>query len=204
MQNLVVYFVYTTCVIKRWYSIGQLYSKYAKRPDIHRQIVCFLALDYFGTQPKSTPNHTPPTQTSLRQLRSQAKINQFHFSLHIPQYIIRFDIPMDYLVLVEVTQRQEHLVENIFDGGFGQRTLLGLGEGCYWGVHFFEDDEGAGFEVEGFDTVDYLGGFVLIHDADFGFEVVFLLFGESLFFVFDHLHGQDFSIFDPRHFVNSG
>lgn len=112
-----------------WVSIGEFHGKNSIAPYVDLGIVASLSSYQLGRHPADRTHLGRPNVPLLRQLGRIAKIGQFHLPVFVNENVVRLDIPMNDVLLVEVVQAEQRLPQNVLAAIL---TIHGQHFGNYW------------------------------------------------------------------------
>ena len=99
-------------------SIGKLHGKDAERPDIGFAVVLFCSPNQFRWHPADGANLLSQALLILCQLCCVVESSQLDLACLVNEEIVRLDISVDYVPLVEVDEAFQSPIETIFAKAF--------------------------------------------------------------------------------------
>ena len=94
-------------------SIGELKSENAKAPDVDLAVVLVLAPNQLGRHPADSTHLAHAFHSLLGELGCVTEVSQLQVTLLVDEDVVRLDVSVDDVPLVEVVQSFQCLVEDV-------------------------------------------------------------------------------------------
>ena len=135
----------------------------------------------------------------LGELDGEAEIGQLHVTSDVEKYVIRLNISVDDVPLMQEVQPQQSLIAHVLDNVLRVLSISDLDHISDTPVHQFNDNPVASLVVEDvFGAQDRLT-LVKLHEADFVLNRLLLFLRRIL----HQLHREFFLVSEALHLVNS-
>lgn len=152
-----------------WFTRRQLHNEYAERPHVHLVVVALFTFYHFGCHPAHSTHFASAIHVIFCQLSCIPKISQLNFTCLRHQDIVRLDVSVQNVTIVQISQSLQHLIANVFTELLAVFTVYLLKHrGQSATIHKLQEYPEAALEVK--TLVALYHAIVLLahqHDADF-------------------------------------
>lgn len=100
-------------------AVGHLQRGDAQRPDVHAAVVG-RAADELGRHPEGRAHHGLAAVLLLREPHGEAEVGELDLPLRVHQHVVRLDVAVQLVVVVQVRQRRQHVLAHVCDVRLGK------------------------------------------------------------------------------------